>query len=237
MKKSLRFIAFVLIIATISSLFTFNAAAASLSLEDKLSVLAEKYGFEIEFIDYENTRQDSHSNFVPVACFDTVEQFAAALENGDYRIPQIDHLYTLPIEIPADSTVYSESDDFTRTFGYGNRNLGNITLGLDLCATISYTYNTVNSRRYYTSFTDFVPYFSGLNIGYHFDLTTWFGIVCSDISYSNGQWYYTSASSGEGYYISWGGNISWGIEINGALIGLSDYLGDWFIGMGDFSNI
>lgn len=233
--KRFRFVAFILIIASISSLFIINASAASLPLEDTLSELAEKYGFEVEFIDYENTRQNSRSTIFPVASFDTVEQFAAALENGDFQIPRVDNPNPLPIEIPAGSTVFPKSN-ITRAYGSGNRNLGNITLGLDLCATISYTYNTVNSRRYYTSFTNFVPYFSGLNIGYKFDLTTWSGVVCSDISYSNGQWYYTSASSGEGYYISWGGNLSWGVEIGGALVGLSDYMGSWFIGMGDFSN-
>lgn len=234
--KSFRFVALLLIISSIFSLCTIDAAAASSSLEDSLSALSVKYGFNVEYIDYENTRQNSHSTIVPVASFDTVEQFAAALENGEYRIPQIDNSFPLPIEVPAGSTAYSASD-YTRAYGAGNRNLENITAGLDLCATISYTYNTVSSRRYYTSFTNFVPYFSGINIGYHFDLTTWSGIVCSDISYSNGQWFYTPASSGEGYYISWGGNISWGVEVNGALIGLSDYIGSWFIGMGDFSNI
>ena len=105
-----------------------------------------------------------------------------------------------------------------------------------MCATISYTYNMVDSLKYYTNFTDFVPYFSGLNIGYKFDLTTWTGTVCSDISYLDGQWYYVPASSGRGYYVTWGGNISWGIEIGGTLIGLSDYMGSWFIGLGDFAN-
>lgn len=230
-----RFIALFLAMVTILSMGAINASAAAPSFEDGVYAVADKYGFEVEYIQHEGARQATASSVVPVASFDTIEDFADALENGDFQIPSVTNTNPLPIEVPAISEEIS-TGSLTRASGSGNRNLGNITLGLDLCATISYTYNTINSQRYYTSFTDFSPYFSGLNIGYSFDLTTWSGTVCSDISYSNGQWYYTSASSGRGYYINWGGNLKWGVEVGGVLIGMSDYIGSWFIGMGDFSN-
>lgn len=235
MKKHRLLLAYVLLLASFVSMSTISASADPPSLEESLYDLSQKYGFVVEYIESENAQQDYRTTYFPVASFDTVEQFANAIETGDFWLPTIDTSSPLPIEMASRDMDY-EGNLSMRAYGSGNRNLGNITTGLDLCATISYTYNTVNSKRYYTSFTDFVPYFSGVNIGYHFDLTTWSGTVCSDVYYSDGQWHYTPASSGRGYYITWGGNISWGVEINGTLIGLSDYMGNWFIGMGDFSN-
>ena len=60
------------------SLTSKSQTLARKRVDYELSVLAEKYGFKVEFIDYENTRQDSHSTIVPVASFDIVEQFVAA---------------------------------------------------------------------------------------------------------------------------------------------------------------
>lgn len=210
------------------------AATPITSNDQELYSLADEYGFEIEYIQHNTTRQSS--NVTPVAKFDSVEDFKEALANGDYQLPSTMLSNSKPIEV-AEGEISPESAISTRAVASGNRNIASIIAGLDLCATISYTYNTVNSNREYTDFTNFVTFFNGFNIGYSFDLTTWNGTVCSDVYYENGTWYYVSASQGPGYYITWGGNLSWGIEVGGSLLGVSDYIDSWFMGIGDFSNM
>lgn len=236
MKKSYKIMSVITVIALCMSFFTIGASAES-TLKSDLSNLAEEYGFNIDYIqpDYSVISKSSTDYLPPVAHFDTVAEFEEALKNGEFAFLNMAEV-PLPIE-DSDSAVASDvSPIAVMASGSRNRTLTEITTGLDLCATISYTFTTKNSRTYYTAFTNFVPYFSGLNIGYSFDLTTWSGTVCSSIDYRDNRWYYTPADSGEGYYITWGGNLKWGVEVGGTLVGMSDYIGSWFIGMGDFGD-
>lgn len=161
---------------------------------------------EIEYI-YHLQNRDTKSkdtHITPVATFDTIEEFEKALEEGYFNRTTNNENEPMPIKEIKDSNALSLPTPL-RASGFGNLHLTQINsvFGTDLYATVSYNYNTVNGVRHYTSFTNFVPYISGVNIGYSFQLTTWSGTPCSSIRFDNGQWYYTVASSGPYYYIQW----------------------------------
>jgi hypothetical protein len=238
MKKTSRLMVLVVTLSVFVSANLVNATAYTdtTSLLNEVGAVAEQYGFEIDYT-------QPNGLVVTIASYETVDDFVNALESGDFELPCVNDSFLEPIAANnlADTThTYLGGNMYAlaAATSSGNRRLAELIPGVvSLCATISYRYEMINSQKYYTAFTNFATFFSGLNPGFDFDLTTWTGTVCSSINLGVTPITYTPATSGRYYYIQWGGSLQWSVEIAGVQVGMSDYVSDWFIGMGDFSNM
>ncbi len=184
---------------------------------NELQAVVEQYGFTI--IDAGEV-----DGLGAVASYDNLDEFKEAL--NDQNIQQ-NMIISSPSEITSDTQLPEQgiqtfaAADFT---GTGNRILGTLAFGLDLCANIEYTYYNVNNRKMFTGFTDFETYFDGFNVGYSFDLLSWYGTPISSWRIeNNNHLIYTPTDEAHQYFCTWEGDVKWGVEVGGVLIGVSDY--------------
>ncbi len=160
-----------------------------------------------------------------IASYDSWEEFEKDLENTFSKTSQ-----SSAINMSSLKNIASTGEKATIYSGSGNQRLIDL-LTCDLYGTISYKYKYVNGKKNYTSINSISPYWKGVNIGYSFDLTYFYGTpITTGYYFSGGTFYYTPTSSSTVYFYQWGGNLKWGIEISGVLIGLSDYASGYSFG-------
>lgn len=122
MKIAPRFLGLVM---AMSIVFSAGAVAAPANdtetFESDIKALADQYGFKIESIEPQTPNARTSNSIVPVAEFDSMEEFEAALADGTLPVPSTTENFPMPVEAVDDT----ESSPGITTFAtkYGTRNL------------------------------------------------------------------------------------------------------------------
>ena len=188
----------------------------------RLQSIADKYNLDFELLDAKRA-----DGLTIVAEYDDFDQFEEALsKNYAERImPQS----TMEAQSFTGAGVVQTSS--TNLNGTSNRKLADVSLGLDLMARIKYTYfNNASNKRVYTGINSFETYFSGLNLGYSFQLLGWTGTPISKFWWEGNQPYYTSASQSTQYYYGWDGMLTYTVNVFGNPISVSEYIWSYSYG-------